>query len=278
MISSSADFKNIRHLALFKLEKGVNRIRLAAARSNGTKVYYADSNIYKQAFIDENGKCLAQLDYEIAKEIQEHVSSPINYAIADYYFPDGKMIHVCIPLEISSETQRYDWATRVWRDKMRRFGYNGDKTEDLVGLAKRDGNILIEPSFKSIGLFNWNKGLAPAKFSSGKWGYIDYIGHTKIPPAFNEAYGFDNKSDMAPVLADNGKWGYIYSDGSFAIKPSFDAAFPFNEHGIATVENGEEQFQIDHKGEIVSQNNDSYSTLYDAFEGYGDLLCETLDY
>lgn len=278
MISSSAEFRNIRHLSLFKQEKGVERIRLGNEIKNGEKVCYNGTDIVKQAFLDENGKVLAQLDYEIAKEIQEHIERPINYAIADYSFPDGKTINVCIALEITSENQRYEWATRVWKDKMRRFGYSDSDGSDLVGLAKRDGFVLIEPSFKSIGNFNWNKGLAPAQFRTGKWGFIDYIGHTKIQPLFDDVYGFNNYSDITPVLSDNGKWGYIYADGSFAIKLAYDAAFPFDKRGFATVEDADEQYLIDRNCNYIDPSTDNYSTLYDAFEGDEDLMSDTLDY
>ncbi|MFA4985244.1 MAG: WG repeat-containing protein [Candidatus Brocadiia bacterium] len=110
---------------------------------------------------------------------------------------------------------------------------------------------LIDPFGESIGsLFeavgDFTEGLAPAK-RSGKWGYIDTGGNTRVPMHFDEAGDF--AFGLAPVrLAE--KWGYVDHCGVLAIPAEYDSADKFRE-GLALVSKAGIWSFLDGKGTLV---------------------------
>ena len=90
--------------------------------------------------------------------------------------------------------------------------------------------------------------LIPVK-SGDKWGYIDKKGTFVINPQFKSAGLFHD--GLALVLSNDEKYGFISEDGKYKINPTYKRAAEFSE-GMAcvVVENGKTQF-IDKNGKTL---------------------------
>ncbi|MBI1223254.1 MAG: hypothetical protein GC180_11670 [Bacteroidetes bacterium] len=151
------------------------------------------------------------------------------------------------------------------------------KLDGKFGLLDSSGNWFMAPKQDSLGTFFHqtvafnNKGkwgllhasgrlISPAAWTDisyeeeGKiavydgqyWGYIDLLGKTLIAPQFLEADDFHEGLAGASKLEEN--WGYIDSTGRWFIAPQYTFVAEF-EHGLAYVEDDDEAFYINRKGE-----------------------------
>jgi WG containing repeat len=100
--------------------------------------------------------------------------------------------------------------------------------EELVGFVNKDGEEVIAPRFDPRSTSGFAEGLAAVAYNgTGKFGYIDTLGHFVIPPEFNVAGPFSE--GLAAVMVERNKWGYIDRSGKLAIAPLFTRAEPFGE-------------------------------------------------
>jgi len=114
-----------------------------------------------------------------------------------------------------------------------------ETNEKLFGFINSIGEVIIEPRFLSVGIFE--EGLAWAEASKNKFGYINSNGEWVIAPRLWKAYNFNKGSYYAPVVVINGEGVSFISktgqeldlDGEIRVLPTFG----FND-GIAIVKKG----------------------------------------
>ncbi len=99
--------------------------------------------------------------------------------------------------------------------------------EKRVGFIDIDGNVIIEPQFKSA--YTFHDGLAPVKLPGDAgtlWGYIDKSGEFVIKPAFIVAHVFED--GLAFVETKETK-GWIDTSGVFKVQGDWQAVGPLKE-------------------------------------------------
>ena len=153
--------------------------------------------------------------------------------------------------------------------------------EGLFGLIDTKGEVIVEPIYKSMGLFF--DGAAWIKETSGLVGYIDKTGTVIIQPKYEMAGNLDPISHCARVRK-NGAWsyvsrsgqeiqadnatsfgefsegfaylrvdngfGFIDKDGKWLVEPVYSQVKPFSD-GMAAVQIGRVWGFINAKGEEV---------------------------
>ncbi len=105
------------------------------------------------------------------------------------------------------------------------FSIEPTRYESLYGFANRQGNIVIEPQYISIGHFS--EGLAPVSSKNDrgelKWGFIDKTGAVKIPFLFSkEPEGFSEGLCLVEPFSKE-KFEFAYIDKSGNIKIQFSS-------------------------------------------------------
>jgi len=88
-------------------------------------------------------------------------------------------------------------------------GFATIKIGKLWGVIDTLGQLVIEPQFKSIGYFSG--GIAWAKNSKEKLGYINNQGDWIIEPHYDVGMDYDKTSGLARVKKYN-RWGYVNTD------------------------------------------------------------------
>lgn len=119
-------------------------------------------------------------------------------------------------------------------------GYASFETnEKLFGFINSKGEVIIEPRFLSVGIFE--EGLAWAEESKHNFGYINENGEWIIAPRLRKAYNFNKGSYYAPVVIINGEgFSFISKTGQkFDLPSDVKVSYwhGFND-GIAIVEKG----------------------------------------
>lgn len=257
---SPVEFINIRSTDAFKKETGVCTIYFATnIDKNGCKVRYKNTENPAVFIVNENNKQLGICSMDVAEEILYNKSIPEHLAIGDLPKPNGAIKNVLFHLEICPSDRQFSSVSHVYFDKMRRVYEKRGDGQELVGIAKRDGKILVQPVFLEIGIYEWKVGLAPAQFQDGKWGYINYIGQTVIKPVFEFAQTFDRSSLSAEVQLENGETRWIDKDGKL-----YNAPLDFQSD---IVDNFSEE-------PVLSQWEED---LLEAFEGEPDAMWGILD-
>ena len=102
-----------------------------------------------------------------------------------------------------------------------------DFQEKIVEVSPGSG---AQDVFLAIGPFG--NGLAPAKDSSGKWGYLTPQGKWGIAPRFERAGVF--RGGRAAAKEPGARWGYLKPDGTWGIEPTFRRVRSFSD-GLAAV-------------------------------------------
>ncbi len=92
------------------------------------------------------------------------------------------------------------------------------------GFMNKDGKVIIEPIFESVGDFA--DGLAPAKIRD-KYGFIDKSGQIVIKPNFDEVRWAFYEGLSSVRIGE--KWGYVNKSGKFVIEPKFDYGHNFED-------------------------------------------------
>jgi len=106
----------------------------------------------------------------------------------------------------------------------------------------RRGKQAFDATFQSAQAFS--EELAAVK-QDDKWGYIDTLGNLVIPAQFADAKPFSE--GLAAACGENGKWGYIDALGAWVIQPQFESAESFSD-GYALVTKALEQGLTDKYG------------------------------
>lgn len=133
------------------------------------------------------------------------------------------------------------------------------------GLADKDGNIVTNPKWRTLGKSynsDWGKAtyinscyLYPPYFSDGKtmvendsgWGFLDVNGQQVGEMGWSSISNF---SEGFAVVCKNDKYGYIDANGNVVIEAKYDDATSFSE-GLAAVEKGDRWGYIDQQGNVV---------------------------
>lgn len=116
------------------------------------------------------------------------------------------------------------------------------------GLINWKGKLLSPPAWEEISYEE--EGLV-AVYNGTYWGFIDLQGKTVIEPQFLEVDDFYEGLAGGSKLEDN--WGYLDRSGKWAIAPMFTFVSEF-ENGIAYVNDEEEEFYINKKGERIADS------------------------
>ncbi len=108
------------------------------------------------------------------------------------------------------------------------------KTINCKGIADSEGNVIVKPKYREIGLFS--EGLAyfqedDKDRSKRKFGYLDTNGKEIIEPVFSQATDFSD--GMAGVL--KGRWGFVDKSGKLVIPHKYRTMLPFSD-GKAVVD------------------------------------------
>lgn len=124
--------------------------------------------------------------------------------------------------------------------------------DERIGFRDDAGQVVIPPRF--LHAYEFGPGgiaavIEPAEGEGVRMGFIDVDGRWLA-----DAYRFDNGPDyfqegLARIVA-GGKVGYIARDGTIVIEPRFAGATSFC-HGIATVHDGAQEWEIDRSGAAV---------------------------
>ena len=103
-------------------------------------------------------------------------------------------------------------SVSVWPD----YYYKPMKEDNMWGFCSPEGDVLINPQWKSVALFS--EGLAAVReyTDNGLCGYIDKTGDLIIPYEWNMAGYFSE--GLAKVMNKDGLWGFINQNGSLVIK------------------------------------------------------------
>lgn len=203
-------YTNVRSVQAFKEEQHIDKLFFYYVNNeNGEHIFYPGSATPMLFAGDDNQKNRCLCPEVIAREIQENKSVPPMIAIGDIAnssFAEHAVIHI----DVFPLYRRFAVVYPAGKDKMVRFIEEFNNGEKLMGLAKRDGQILIQPNYMDILSYNWKVGLAPAKFKSRKWGYINYLGKTMIPPIYDEASEFDDDGHAKVTSYDSSAWDPHY--------------------------------------------------------------------
>ncbi len=201
-------------------------------------------------FIDRNARLMIPAKYDsVMPELDNPPARYVNqFNIGfEFGFGDGSLVRA----QASDGWQLIDASGRMlgrggWA-RMGGFGQAGLATvstgrrfgEGKTGLIDRRGNVVLQPTYESIGKFS--NGYAPVQ-QGGKWGYIDARGTLVVPlqlPASPDT-GF-SKHGIAKVLLHPGRdpadlkvrsmgFGYIDTHGTVVIdKDDYDRVDAFQD-------------------------------------------------
>lgn len=225
----------------------------------------------KYGFIDLNGKFIISPNYISATSFKDGVA----WVVSENGPPtaidkNGEIIFVLQEAEI----------VHPFNENLAGFAaVRNDNSEYIYGFIDKKGKIIINPQFKSIGVFS--EGKCAVTNEEGKVGYIDKDGKIIINYQFSIGYPFKNNKaivlfegkygliddagkylinpqfddmefdgDKYLVLKDD-KYGWVDSDGKILINPQFEAAEKFNNNKIAPVKSGSKFGYIDLEGKYI---------------------------
>ncbi len=204
----------------------------------------------RYGFIDRQGRLVIPADYDFVWPEFDH--PPARYGNQfDVGFESGFAEGAVVRAQASDGWQLIDAAGRAlgqggWA-RMDGFGSAGLATvstgrragEGKTGLIDRHGEVVLQPTYDSIGKFS--NGYAPVR-QGGKCGYIDARGTLVIPPRFPEfSDGGFSKHGVAKILLHPGRdpgdpkvhsmgFGYIDAHGDVVIdKDDYDRVDAFQD-------------------------------------------------
>ncbi len=130
-----------------------------------------------------------------------------------------------------------------------------------MGYIDKNGQLVIPFQFDTA--YPFSEGLAPVRFGSGLWGYIDHTGEMVIGPkllnvdgkwAVEPKFLFASsfRDGVGAVQPEEGKWRFIDGDGNFVMERNISSSTPpsFAE-GLAAVREGEKWGYIDKEGNFA---------------------------
>ena len=155
------------------------------------------------------------------------------------------------------------WAVWSWK-----AGRTSGAVRRVWGLMNRQGRIVLEPKYHSLGGIRDGMIAFPSQRDPKKFGYMNYAGKVVIEPRFERAnrfgeglatvriagrwYVIDNKGKRLPGHGTGYRWlthfqegrclavgtkgfGFVDRDGLWRVRPSFASALPFFSDGLAGV-------------------------------------------
>lgn len=225
--------------------------------SNGLAVIY-DTKERQYHFIDQNNKRLATTPekFKIKDGMGFNVSSFNNHLFLvevngkwGYMNEEGKLVIEAV----------YDNG----------MDFNGGyasvtKGKQFLVINIRGEETVVEGA---IDVKEFSEGLAPARKSDKKFGFVDTEGKWAVPAKF-ETVGYFSDG-LAWAKTADGKLGYINKTGEWVIKPEFEAGKEFDPvSGLARVKKGEQWGYVDQNGKFLTfSDTESYG---DFSEGLAD--------
>lgn len=92
------------------------------------------------------------------------------------------------------------------------------KKNNLYGLIKHDGSLVIDFCWSDMKLYKLSEDLVPVAIDK-KWGFVNVkTGETQVEPAYDKVEFF--KDGFAPVRIKD-KWGMIDVNGNMIVKPKY---------------------------------------------------------
>ena len=146
-----------------------------------------------------------------------------------------------------------------------------DDVFGTFGFKDKDGNVVIEPQYASVGEFahglcpvclcrTWFRTPEGRRYYETHWGYIDTLGKMAIPAKFREAWSF-NKYGLAVVTDDYTSAPYLIDTEGNKIE---NALFPYISHYY---DYGDRFFVFSHNANWGNSIEDeAESGLYDTKE------------
>lgn len=151
----------------------------------------------KWGYLNSRGKLSIPFKYDEVSVFNE------NYAVVrlkkNFFILDTNGVET--PVKIENVV-----TCRSFSEGLARFSIK----DSCFGFINYFGDIVINAKYLGCGYFK--SGLAWARITGGKIGFIDRKGNWKIEPQFEMAYDFDKESGMAQVKKDE-KWMYVDSTG-----------------------------------------------------------------
>ena len=115
----------------------------------------------------------------------------------------------------------YDREIHICEDEATMIGnreYLNLRKDNLYGLIRTDGTVVIECQWEAMPLYKLNEDLLPVA-RRGKWGFANVkTGKTQVQPAFDDVEPFEN--GFAPFCI-NKKWGVIDRDGNIVVQSRY---------------------------------------------------------
>lgn len=242
--------------------------------------------IISSGFIDEQGEYIIEPRFVEASDFSEGLAAVSTAETRGYINKQGEQV-------LGFNINQYD-RVFPFSEGMAMVGKWGSEDAWYMskGFINRDGDIVIEPQFRSAADFSaglslvsdgekgyvidkqgtvikegprdrmclYSEGLACQKDENERWGFINYLGEVVIDHQFERVGEFSQ--GLAPVKL-NGLWGFINMDGDIVIEPYYEMAGSFAE-GLAWVSSHQKWSAIDRNGNIVIEE---YYEFADSFNG-----------
>lgn len=111
-------------------------------------------------------------------------------------------------LTCGKRLETYELSPKLFKDNIY------VRKDSLWGMLNKDGKLVVEAKFDSLGL--WHDSMMVAK-QKGRYGYIGADGNVAIPLQFSYAANFSE--GLAAVKSDDNKYYFIDAKGNTVIKP-----------------------------------------------------------
>ncbi|KHF37890.1 WG repeat-containing protein [Halalkalibacter okhensis] len=237
-------------------------------------------------FIDEKGEYIIGPRFVEASEFSEGLAAVSTDQMIGYINKQGEIV-------LSFNIDQFD-RVFPFSEGMAMVGKWGSEDDWYMskGFINRDGDVVIEPQFRSAADFSaglslvsdgekgflidkqgtiinegprdrmclYSEGIACEKDENERWGFINLSGEIVIDHQFERVGEFSQ--GLAPVKL-NSLLGFINMDGEMVIEPRYEMASSFSE-GLAWVSVDEKWGAIDRNGNIVIEE---YYEFADSFNG-----------
>lgn len=123
---------------------------------------------------------------------------------------------------------------------------------ELYGLIKHDGTIVIEFCWEDMEISKLNEDLIPVA-SDNKWGFVNVkTGKVQVTPAYDDVKSFQD--GFAPVCIED-KWGLIDVNGSVIVSPKYLLDFYFVGDFAIVFEGGSWEWGYEGDTRLISNSN-----------------------
>lgn len=203
----------------------------------------------KWGYINDKGKFCIAANYDWAEDFQENglavvtldnrsglINQKCNYVITPKYESIGEFAEGRAIAWNSKESLLIDEKGNVMfksknyiggmQEGRSQFSIENENNEILYGFIDRNGEIVIQPTYKTAG--NFHHGKAVVQLRDENYAIIDMYG--KVLRSFNYAFVGDLHEGLLPFkLTADGKFGFIDEYGKVVITPRFDGVQGFKD-------------------------------------------------